>query len=270
MVEVRVPTDDGAALRVVTAGDTRAPTLLLLNSLGTDLTMWDPQVAGWSEHRHVVRFDQRGHGSSEAPAAAFDLSRLARDATTVLDHLGIERAEICGISLGGLVALRTALDAADRVSRLVLADTAARIGTEQGWSERAQLARTAGMDAVADVAIAKFFSPDFLATGQPVIEETRTILRRSSVEGYARSCEVLASADLRDEVAGIEHATLVIVGDEDQATPLADAQQVADTIPAAELVVLERAGHLSNLERPVEFADVVTEFLGHVGSPSDA
>lgn len=245
-------------------------TLLLINSLGCELTMWDPQVAPWRATHDVLRYDQRGHGCSDAPRGPYDLVRLGRDATAVLDAFGVDQADVCGLSLGGLVAQQLCLDAPTRVRRVILADTAARIGTRDGWLERAELVRAEGMAAVTEPVLGRFFSPTALRDGGPAVASIRASLAGMDPDGYASSCAVLAAADLRGLLDGVPHAGLVIVGTADEATPPADARELADALPSADYAELDGAGHLANLERPAAFADLVADFLADSSSPVHA
>ncbi|HSK25131.1 MAG TPA: 3-oxoadipate enol-lactonase [Egicoccus sp.] len=266
----RIATHGEVDLRIRLDGDPATPPLLLINSLGTDLSSWDAQVAAWSSARRVVRYDQRGHGRSSVPSGPYTLEQFGTDALAVLDTCGIARADLCGLSLGGLVALWLAVHAPDRVGRVVLADTAARIGTEDAWRTRAALVREQGMDAVVDLVLDRFFSPAFLASGDPGVERVRQALRSADPEGYAASCDALAAADLRERAAEVAAACLVVVGTADAATPPADAQQLRDLVPAAAYAELEGAGHLANLERPDEFTRLVADFLARHQEHPDA
>lgn len=257
-------------LHVRLDGDPTAPALLLVNSLGTDRSAWDAQVAAWSTSHHVVRYDQRGHGRSSAPTGPYRLEQFGADALAVLDTCGIARADLCGLSLGGLVALWLAVHAPDRVGRVVLADTAARIGTEAAWRSRAALVRAQGMDAVVELVIDRFFSPAFLASGDPAVEQVRRTLRSADPEGYAASCDALAAADLRGRAAEVDCPCLVVVGTADAATPPADARQLRDLVAGAGYAELEGAGHLANLERPDEFTRLVADFLARDQEHTDA
>jgi 3-oxoadipate enol-lactonase len=259
--EQTVTTDDGVTLRVRTDGAAASPPLLLVNSLGTDLTLWDPQVADWTTSHRVVRYDQRGHGASEVPDGPYTLERLGMDALTVLDDLGIARADVCGLSLGGLVALWVAAHAPERVGRVVLADTAARIGSEDAWRTRAATVREQGMAAVVDLVLERFFSAAYRARDEPGLALVGDGLRRADPEGYAASCDALAVADLRGRARDVAARCLVMVGTEDAATPPADARALRDLVPGAAYAELEGAGHLANLERPDEFARLVADFL---------
>lgn len=261
MNEQTVTTDDGVTLRVRTDGGTASPPLLLVNSLGTDLTLWDPQLAHWTTSHRVVRYDQRGHGASEVPDGPYTLERLGRDALTVLDDLGIVRADVCGLSLGGLVALWLASHAPQRVGRVVLADTAARIGSEEAWRTRAAIVREQGMAAVVDLVLDRFFSDAYRAGDDPGLAQIAHGLRQVDPEGYAAGCDALAVADLRTAASDVAARCLVLVGTEDAATPPADARALQELVPGAAYAELEGAGHLANLERPDEFARLVAVFL---------
>lgn len=256
-----VTTDDGVDLHTRSDGPSDAPVLLLLNSLGTTLSMWDPQVASWSRARRVVRFDQRGHGRSDVPAAPYSVERFGRDALAVLDAYEVRTADVCGLSLGGLVALWLAGTAPERVRCAVFADTAARIGTEQGWRQRAGTVRDQGMGTVTELVISRFFSRDFRGSGAPAVAGLERSLRAAPVDGYAGSCEALADADLTEVARQVRAPSLVIVGTADEATPPADARVLRTLLTDSRLVELDGAGHLANLEQPSRFGRIVLEFL---------
>lgn len=231
MADQDVITPDGVRLHSRSDGDPSAPCLLLCNSLGTDLSMWDGQVLGWSRTHRVGRFDQRGHGRSAAPDGAYTVERLGRDALSVMDAHGVGRADVCGLSLGGLVALWVSGQAPDRVRRAVYADTAARIGTESAWRTRASTVREKGMGAVVDLVLQRFFSPAFRAGGDPEVARVEAMLRDVEVAGYAGSCDALAVADLRGDATQVQAPSLVLVGTAYEATPPADAQTLYALLP---------------------------------------
>lgn len=265
-----VTADDGVRLHARSDGPSDAPALLLLNSLGTDLTMWDQQIAAWSEVRRLIRFDQRGHGRSDAPTSPYSIERFGRDALAVLDAYEIGAADVCGLSLGGLVALWIAGSAPQRVRQAVLADTAARIGTEQGWRQRAATVRDEGMGAVTDLVLGRFFSREFRVSAAPEVAALDRTLRSAAVDGYAGSCDALADADLTDLVREVRASSLVIVGTADEATPPAVAQALHAQLHDSKFVELAGAGHLSNLEQPESFSRAVLDFLGGESTPRDS
>lgn len=270
MTDGHVTTDDGVRLRVRSEGDRSAPALLLCNSLGTDLSLWDANVGALASMHHVIRFDQRGHGRSGAPPGPYTIDRLGRDAATVLAALEVGTARVCGVSLGGLVALWLAASEPGRVERVVLAATAARIGTGAGWRERAATVRAEGMAGVVDVVLERFFSPRFLGDAQPWVAHVRDGLLATTPEGYAASCDALAAADLRAAAAEVACPALVVVGTADAATPPSDAADLCARVGGARLVEIDGAGHLLNLEAPDRFAAIVACFLSGRADPTSA
>jgi 3-oxoadipate enol-lactonase len=251
---------NGSTLRVRCDGERSRPTVVLSNSLGTDLSMWDAQTAVLATRFHVVRYDTRGHGGSAAPAGPYTIELLGRDVLALLDHLDIERAHVVGLSMGGVIAQWLGAHAPERLHKLVLANTAWRIGTEEGWRARAAAVRADGMQEIAAGAPGRWFTPEFTARQQVVVGLTQKTLRGMDPEGYAACCEALAVADLSDDIRRIVAPTLVIAGALDPVTTVLDAQTLADAIPDATVATLP-ASHLSNIEAPDRFTDLVATFL---------
>lgn len=245
-------------------GPVAAPVLVLSNSLGTTMSMWDGQAAALAHDYRVLRYDTRGHGGSGAgpdPAAGYTLAGLGGDVLRLLDGLAIGRAHFCGISMGGLTGLWLGVHAGDRLHKLVVANSAARIGATQVWRERAALVRSSGMDQVADGAAARWFTPGY-ATGAPqVVGELIEDLRRIPPAGYAACCMALAAADLSDEIAAIATPTLLMAGARDPVTTVADADFMRGRIAGAAMVTLP-ASHLSNIEAEGDFTGGLRAFLG--------
>jgi 3-oxoadipate enol-lactonase len=230
------------------------------------LRMWDAQAAVLARTRLVLRYDTRGHGDSPVPPPPYDLPDLGRDVISLLDRYGIERASLCGVSLGGMVSMWLAAHAPERVDRLVLCSTSALFGPPELWAERAALVRSSGMEAVADAVIERWFTPAFAAARPDVVAATRAELVANPAEGYAACCGVVERMDLRADLRAIQAPTLVIAARDDSATPPEHARVIAEGIPGARLVVLERGAHLVNVETP----DVVTELvLGHLGAEGE-
>lgn len=258
--------DAGAAatsLHYRSDGDPSHPCVVFSNSLGTDLSLWDAQAAAVAPDYHILRYDTRGHGASPAGGDTGDaggIARLGHDVLALLDHLGIARAAFCGISMGGLVGQWLAIHAPQRIQRLVLANTAARIGSPDAWRSRAALVRADGMDAVADSAAARWFSPQFAAREPDAVARLVKGLRAQDRHGYAACCEALAGADLRGQVAAIVAPTLVIAGAHDPVTTVADADWLAAQIAGAETAVLS-ASHISNVEAAGAFTASLRRFL---------
>ena len=241
-------------------GDASLPCVVLSNSLGTDLSMWEPQAAALAQHYRVLRYDTRGHGQSGAGEGPTTLAQLGQDVVALLDHLGIGQAHFCGISMGGMTGQWLGVHAAGRFGKLALANTAARIGSEEGWSSRAALVRAEGMDKVADGAAERWFTADFIAANPQVVDRMVARLRGQSAEGYAACCDALAVADLREQVASIPNPTLVIAGEHDPVTTVDDGHWMRERIPNAQLVSLP-ASHISNIEAAEGFTAALLRFL---------
>jgi 3-oxoadipate enol-lactonase len=243
-----------------TVGDPANPCLVLSNSLGTDLHMWDAQASALSSDFHVVRYDTRGHGQSERGSSPLDIDRLGHDVIALLDHLAIERAHFCGISMGGLTGQWLGIHAPERIDKLVLANTSARIGSAEAWNTRAALVRSDGMDSVADGAAARWFSQAFIERDPKTAARMIEGLRRQSPSGYAACCDALAQADLRGSVATISADTLIIAGRHDPVTTIGDAEWLVAQVSGARMSVVE-ASHLSNIEASEDFNTILRRFL---------
>lgn len=241
-------------------GPADAPVLVFSNSLGTTLDMWQPQLDAFAQHFRVLRYDSRGHGGSEVGSVPYTLELLGRDVVALLDVLDIEHAHFCGISMGGLTGQWLGVHAPERLGKLVVCNTAARIGTAEGWQSRSALVREQGMAEVAAGAAGRWFTPGFAATEPAVVEDLIGQLRNSPTEGYAACCDALAEADLRDAIAAIPVPTLAVAGRFDPVTTPADADFIASRVPGAVRVDLD-AAHLSNVEAAGAFNRAVLDFL---------
>ncbi|KAF1048505.1 3-oxoadipate enol-lactonase [Xylophilus sp.] len=249
--------------RVRIDGPADAPALVFSNSLGTTLEMWDAQAARFSATHRVVRYDTRGHGGSEVSPGPYTFDQLGGDVVALLDALKIERADFVGISMGGFTGLWLGVNAPQRLHRLVVANSAARIGTEEGWLSRAALVRAQGAAAMRDLAASapgRWFT-EALAAAQPaVVQRAQGWIAGTAPEGYAGCCEALARADLRADIARIAVPTLIVAGSADPVTTVADARILQSAIGGARLVELP-ASHLSNIEAPEGFDAAVAQFL---------
>ncbi|MES2261753.1 MAG: 3-oxoadipate enol-lactonase [Pseudomonadota bacterium] len=243
-----------------TDGPRRLPCLVLSNSLGTDLRMWDAQADALARHFHVLRYDTRGHGQSASPPGPYSLEQLGGDVLALLDHLGIERAHFCGLSMGGVTGQWLAVHAPARIDRLVLANTAARVGTADGWQSRAAAVRESGMGAVADSAASRWFTGAYVERHPESVARMVESLREQNAQGYASCCDALAAADLRGTLGAVLAPTLIIAGEHDPVTTLAHAQAMQEEIREATVLALP-ASHISNIEAPTEFTQAVLEFL---------
>lgn len=253
-------TGDGCRLAYRLSGRESAPALVLSNSLGTDHTLWTCQTEAFAERFRVVRYDTRGHGASDAPPGPYAIDRLGRDVCSLLDHLGIARAHVAGVSIGGLTALWLGIHAADRVDRLVLANTAARIGSVETWDERMAAVAAGGVAALADATMARWFTAGFRAAEPDVVAGARATLVTTPAAGYLGCCAALRDADLRPLADQVRARSLVVTGTHDVATPAADGAWLAGAIPGAALREFE-AAHLANLECAAGFTAAVVAFL---------
>jgi 3-oxoadipate enol-lactonase len=224
-------------------GPDDAPVIVLSNSIGTDLGLWDGQVPALREHFRVLRYDQHGHGRSPAAPGPYDLKRLGTDVLGLLDRLGIERAHFAGVSLGGMIGMWLAEHAAERIDRLALVCTSARLDP-QAWHERAEQVRAQGLEPLVDVTLSRWFTPAY-----PDPARFGRMLRACDPAGYAGCCEAISTMDILDGLAGISSPTLVIAGRDDPATPPAHAERIATAIPGARLETLPDAAHLANAEQ---------------------
>ncbi len=254
-----VSADDGCRLKVVSQSHGHVP-VVLSNSLGVDLALWDAQVDALGRHAAVWRYDTRGHGESDAPAGEYSLDRLGRDLLAVIDETGADRVDLCGLSLGGLTALWVAIEAPHRVRRLVLANTAARIGDAALWTDRIRAVNADGMQAVAEAALHRWLTAAFRQQHAASAARFRAMIQRMNVHGYAACCAALRDADLRQAAGQVSCPTLVVTGRHDVATPPQAGRWLADQIRGARYVALDSA-HLSNVECAAEFDAAVCAFL---------
>jgi 3-oxoadipate enol-lactonase len=243
-----------------TSGSPDAPALVFSNSLGTSLEMWDAQAVAFSRDFHVIRYDTRGHGRSFSPAGPYTLAQLGGHVLALLDFLRIDHAHFCGLSMGGLTAQWLGVHACERIDKLVIANSAARVGTAEGWNQRAHDVRSDGLNAIADGAPGRWFTPEFIAREPQTVEAQVEIMRRGNAEGYAGCCEALAEADLREQIHAIPNATLIIAGQHDPVTTVADAIFMQQRIKDAALVTLA-ASHISAVEAPAAFNQALAAFL---------
>jgi 3-oxoadipate enol-lactonase len=232
------------------AGPQDAGVVVLSNSLGTTLAMWEPQAAALARGHRVLRYDLRGHGRSPVPEAPYSIADLGSDLLALLDRTGIARASLFGVSLGGMVSMWVAVHAPERVDRLVLCSTSAVMGPPESWTERAALVRREGTAAVADSVVARWFTPAFAAAQPDVVARIRGQLAATPAEGYAGCCEAIREMDQRPDLPAIAAPTLVIAAEGDPSTPPAHARAIAGLIPGARLEVLDRGAHLVNVEAP--------------------
>ncbi|WP_460540160.1 alpha/beta fold hydrolase [Glycomyces halotolerans] len=236
--------------------------VVLIGSLGATLDMWEPQVGPLSQRFRVVRFDTRGHGgSSTIGAGEWSVDDFADDVAELLDFVGAERAHLVGISLGGAIAMNTALRHPDRVRRMVLMSTAPKLGTAESWHERAAKVRAEGCGAIADGAMERWFTADFRDHWPDVVADFRERFAGCDPEGYAVCCEALARFDLRGRLGGIDAETLALYGTLDEVTTGDDAQAIVSELDRGEVVAVEGAKHLISTEQAGFVNRVLLDFL---------
>ncbi len=252
--------DDGCPLNVEVSGAEDAPVLMLSNSLGTDLTMWDDQAAEFAKHFRLVRYDRRGHGKSGAPAGPYSFDRFGRDILTILDALEIDKANWCGLSMGGMDGQWLGANAPDRVEKLVLANTNFYYADKSPWADRIKTVREKGLASFVDTNMERWFTKEFIARAPQTIERMKAMFLASDREGYAACVGAIRDMDFRASNPKIATPTLVIVGAKDPATPPANGEAIAAQIPGAKIASLD-AAHISNVEQPKGFTAAVLNFL---------
>lgn len=242
-------------------GPAEAPVLLLSGSLGSTLAMWDPQLPELARHFRVVRYDHRGHGRSPVPEGPYEIGDLAGDALGLLDRLGVECAHVCGLSLGGMVAMAMASAAPGRVERLALCCTSARLGPPETWAERAATVRSEGAGAVAEAVVGRWLTPAFAAEHPDLVAELQAMVASTPAAGYAACCGAIERMDLEPRLSSIRAPTLVISAAEDPSTPPEHGARIAAAVPGARLVLLEDAAHLANVQQPGAVTGLLLEHL---------
>ena len=241
-------------------GSADAPTLVLSNSLGTNLSLWDSQLPIFSRRFRVLRYDSRGHGQTSATQGEYSVEMLGRDVLQLLDALNLQRVNFCGLSIGGMTGMWLAVNAPQRLEKLVLSNTAPKIGKPDTWNERMRAVREGGTKAVAEQVVERWFTPGFRLSRPDEIAKTRKMIENTGTDGYVGSCAAVRDFDFWDKVGTIRSQTLVIAGTHDASVPTSDAQKLAKHIPAARYIELA-AAHISNVEAATRFTDEVSSFL---------
>jgi 3-oxoadipate enol-lactonase/4-carboxymuconolactone decarboxylase len=240
-------------------GPPGATPVVLLHSLGTNLHVWDHQAASLSNSFRVIRPDLRGHGVTACTPGPYSMAQLADDLAGLLDALGIPKIHLGGISIGGLIAQAFAAAHPDRVASLILVDTAMAIPPAQSWTDRAAKVRAEGIGSIADSVLARWVTAPFIDS--PESAGLMAMLLRTPTEGYAAAAEAIAAADFVGSTAELKIPTLVVVGDQDLATPVASAQALHEAIAGSSLVILENAAHIPTVEKPAELIAAMQKFL---------
>ena len=249
-----------ARLHYEVSGPTTGPVIVLVNSLGADLHMWDKVLPHLEKDFRVLRYDTRGHGFSTAPRIPSSIEQLSTDLLELLETISVDTFYLCGLSLGGLVGMWLGIHAPQKLLKLVLANTAARIGTREGWNARIAAVQSLGIAPIVETTLGRWFTPKYREERPEEMNEIRKMIERTSAEGYIGCCGVLRDTDLRTEIGAIETPCLVIAGCEDPATPPQDGRTLHTGLRNSEYLELN-ASHLSAWERSAEFADAILSFF---------
>jgi 3-oxoadipate enol-lactonase len=243
-------------------GPAGAPFVVFSNSLATNLSMWDPQAAALKGSFRLVRYDQRGHGGTEAPAGRYTYATLLADAIALFDTLGIARTHFCGLSMGGATALGLAQLYPERIDRAIVCDSPAMStsASARQWEERINAARAGGMEAMVEPTVARWFPPEIRTAKPPYLDAVRAMIRTTPLDGFVGCSAALADHDYNTAVATVTRPVLFIAGAQDGVTPAA-MKDMSERLKGSRYVELEGAGHISNLDRPLEFTRAVREFL---------
>lgn len=257
---------NGTTLHWQARGSIHALPIICLNSLGTDLRLWDDVAESLADRWRIILMDKRGHGLSTGKLP-FSMDDLAADVLALADHLRLKRFAVVGLSIGGLIAETLALKAPERVAALVLTNTAARIGSAETWGTRIAAVEAGGLKGIAEGVLARWFTPDFRSGRPDDLTAWRRMLLATPADGYAAACAALAEADLTAHIGAIKAPTLVIAGDADEATPPDLVRATAAAIPGAKFTLIAQCGHIPPAEQPARLADLIAGHLtecGHV------
>ncbi|MCR9108938.1 3-oxoadipate enol-lactonase [Marivita sp. XM-24bin2] len=260
---MRTVTSHGVTLHVQVDGPERGPVVMLANSLGTDMRVWDPLLPFLPSGLRIVRFDKRGHGLSDCPDAPYDMDTLVSDAETVIDALGVRDVVFVGLSIGGLIGQGLAARRPDLLRALVLMDTAAKIGSPNMWQERISGLRKGGIEGMADAILDRWFAPEM--RGDPTrLTPWRNMLTRTPLEGYIGCCAAIAGADFTETTKALKMPVMAMAGSEDGSTTPDMVKATADLCNGV-FHVIPNTGHLPCVEAPEQTGALISEFLKEVG-----
>lgn len=257
----KITTGDGIRINYEAEGPEAGTPLVFSNSLGTNLSLWDGQAdAALRRGFRVIRYDQRGHGASDAPAGDYTQERLGKDVIDLLDALGIERTAWCGLSMGGMVGIWLARHHPQRFTRMALCNTSSHMSSLDFWNARIAAVRSGGMEAVANGVLERWLTADFRNREPAEAARVRKMIVTTNPVGYVGCCAAIRDMDFRSLLKDIHAEVLVVIGAHDPATTPAQGTLIADLIPGARKSVLDSA-HLSNIEQREAFNGIVLGFL---------
>ncbi len=237
-------------------------TLVFSNSLGTNYSMWEDSIAVLSHHFNILRYDKRGHGESTCEHEVVSIADLGRDVIELLDFLKLEKVYFCGLSISGLIGQWLGINHPERFEKIILSNTAAKIGTTQGWEARVKQVSEHGLESILEGTAQRWFTPEYRAKNPAAVEEILTNFKATSLRGYTACCKAVGGADFSQSLHNLETPTLIIVGTKDKVTTLEDGKFMQKRTPVCSLVTLD-AAHLSNKEHPEEFAKHILHFTQH-------
>jgi 3-oxoadipate enol-lactonase len=252
---------NGITINYQIDGPEGAPWIVFSNSLATTIAMWDEQAAALKNSYRVLRYDQRGHGGTDAPPGRYPFDTLLADALALLDALAIKKAHFAGLSMGGATALGLAERHPERFDRIIVCDSPCQSTPQssQQWEERIVVAQKQGMEALVEPTIGRWFPPETVAKNPPHLDKVRAMIRATPVNGFVGCAAALADHDYASAAAGVKHPVLFLVGEKDAPAPA--MRKLNEKLPGSRYVELAGAGHISNMDRPAEFNRAVAEFL---------
>ena len=257
---MKIASVNGISVHYADEGPRNAPAIVFVNSLGTDFRIWDGVVAALDGRYRTIRYDKRGHGLSDAPPAPYRMSDHVGDLEALLGLLGVGKAVFVGLSVGGMIVTQLASRHPQKVSGLVLCDTAHKIGTDELWNERIAAVESRGVAAVRDVVMQRWFSPSFRQNEKAALSVYANMLSRQPVSGYSGTCAALRDTDNTELVKALQCPVMLIVGSNDGSTPPDLVRSTHDLIPGSTFVVLDGPGHIPCVEAPEETARLVRDF----------
>lgn len=251
------------SINIESSGNTAGPVVMMAHSLGCSLRMWDPQMELLEPDFHVVRLDMRGHGLSDTPAGPYTLDELADDVIAVMDHQGIEQAHWVGLSIGGMFGQSLLLRYPERFLSAVLCDTMSALpqGAMSVWQERIAKVESDGLSSIKQATLERWFTADYLATGNAAIDAVGAQIDQATDTGYLACSRAITGLNFIDQIADIKTRVLLIVGAEDMATPVAASEAMHERLPQSDLVILQNASHISNVEQSEAFNAALGPFL---------
>jgi 3-oxoadipate enol-lactonase len=253
---------NGISFNCEVEGPEGAPWIVFSNSLCCNLSMWDEQAAALRSSFRVLRYDQRGHGKTEAPLGRYSFDMLIGDAVALLDALSITRAHFVGLSMGGATAMGLAQRQPDRFDKIIICDSpcASTPQTSQQWEERIALAREKGMEAMVEPTINRWFPAEIVSANPPYLDKVRQMIRTTPLNGFVGCAAALANHDFRSQAATVTKPVLFIAGEKDGTTPAA-MRELHAIVKGSKFIELPGAGHISNMDRPEAFTRAIRDFI---------